>query len=138
MIRNAIYAVIATAATALALFLTAYSVIPTSARMLEHPLDTSAIVQPPTAENPGSATFVVDGTRYTIVPDLPPEAWPSTEATSARVFYSPQDPAAATLVNPSPFVSTMLVSVGLSGIIVAFAMWRLFFTRLFESRHDDE
>lgn len=138
MIRNTVYALIATAATALALFLTFYSVIPTATRMLDHPLDTSAIVQPPVADNPGAATFVVDGKQYTITPDLPPEAWTSTEPVTARVFYAPSAPENATLRNPSPFISTVLVSVGLSAIIVAFAMWRLFLTRLFETRRHEE
>lgn len=138
MIRNAIYAVLASAATALALFLGFYSVIPTAERMLAHPLDTSAIVQPPTADSAGSAVYEVEGKQYSIAPDLPATAWASPDTTSARVFYSPQNPADATLLNPSPFVSTLLVSLGLSSIIIAFGMWRLFFDRLFNVQHDEE
>lgn len=138
MIRNIVYAVLASVATALALFLGFYSVGPTAERMLAHPLDTSAIVQPPTAESAGSAVYEVDGTRYSIVPDLPATAWTGEGTTTARVFYAVKNPADATLLNPSPFVSTMLVSLGLSSFIVAFAMWRLFFTRLFETNHDEE
>lgn len=138
MIRNVIYAALATVATALALFLGFYSVIPTAERMLAHPLDTSAIVQPPTADNPGSILYEVDGQRYSITPDLPAATWTSAEPSTARVFYSVKNPADATLLNPSPFISTMLVSLGLSSIIVAFAMWRLFFDRVFNTRHDEE
>lgn len=138
MIRNAIYATLAAVATGLALFLGFYSVIPTAERMLAHPLDTSAIVQPPTAEAPGSVIYEVDGTRYSIAPDLPATAWANAETTTARVFYNVKNPADATLKNPSPFISTMLVSLGLSSAIIAFGLWRLFFSRLFDTHREEE
>lgn len=140
MIRTVFYAVVALLVSGLAVFLTTYSVIPTAERMLAHPWSTSALVMPPAENYPGSAAFDVDGVRHEIIPDLPAEAYmelPDYPApAAATIFYDPADPANATLVNPSPPIATILASLGLASIIVAFAMWRLVFARVVTDRFE--
>lgn len=140
MIRTVTYAVIAVLVSGLAVFLTTYSVIPTAERILAHPWSTQALVMPPAENYPGSAVFEADDMRYEVIPDLPGEAYmtlPDYPApATATIFYDPADPANATLVNPSPPLATILASLGLSAIIVAFALWRLVFARVVTDRFD--
>lgn len=140
MIRTILYTVTAVLVSGLALFLTTYSVIPTAERILAKPWSTQALVMPPAENYPGSAVFEVEGVRYEVVPDLPAEAYmalPDYPApTTATIFYDPANPAAATLVNPSPALATILASLGLSAVIVALAMWRLVFARIVTDRFD--
>jgi hypothetical protein len=140
MTRTIFYAVVAVIVSGAALFLTTYAVVPTIGRMMTHPWSTEAIVTPPDGNYPGSVIYEVDGQVIEAVPNLPAEAYQSLPdypaPTSATVFYDPQNPVNGTLINPSPPISTILMSLGLSAVIVALAMWRLVFARLIFDRFE--
>lgn len=140
MIRTVLYAVIALLVTGLAAFLTAYAVIPTAERMMEHPWSTQAVVTPPNGDYPGMIQYEADGQVIQGMPDLPAEAFSELpgypDSVAATVFYDPQNPSNATLINPSPPLTTIIVSIGISAIIVALAMWRLVIARLIFDRFE--
>ena len=140
MIRTVLYAVVAVLVSGAAIFLTTYAVAPTAGRMMEHPWSTQAVITPPSADYPGMMQYEVDGQVIQGTPDLPTEAYEALpgypDMVAATVFYDPKNPANATLVNPSPPMTTILVSIGVSAIIVALAMWRLVIARLIFDRFE--
>ncbi len=140
MTRTALYAIVAVLVSGLALFLTAYAVVPTAERMMAHPWSTQAVVMPPDGEYPGAMQYEVDGQVIDSQPDLPAEAYKELPGypgpVSATVFYDPKNPTDGTLINPSPQLTTILVSVGISAIIVALAMWRLVIARILFDRFE--